>query len=255
MIQRQEEEKKRKEGGATNEAEEGGPPPAKKMKTKGRNKQRPKDRRIPDAFRLCPQIIKEEECRYGEKCRFSHDVAKYMAEKIPDSGKTCYIYETFGKCHFGLACRYGGQHISSDFKNIVDTERLKSHKSATTNDISKDTQIKLRKRQYDFSKPDKIRNEVLEKIKNKRSASQETNSVSAEKNGEATVSDETKPVDTSSKSAVENDLQEVKVHRHGAVTDEDTIKLRPLEKKKVTLFVLTFTAMSVANFPGIQYTP
>lgn len=93
----------------------------KKMKVKGRNKQRPVTH-IKAKDKLCPTIFQEKECRFGEKCKFSHDIKEFMESKPKDIGSHCFMFETYGKCPFGLACRYGSKHISEDFKNIVNQE-------------------------------------------------------------------------------------------------------------------------------------
>lgn len=93
----------------------------KKMKVKGRNKQRPVTH-IKAKDKLCPTIFQEKECSFGEKCKFSHDIKEFMESKPKDIGSHCFMFETYGKCPFGLACRYGSKHISEDFKNIVNQE-------------------------------------------------------------------------------------------------------------------------------------
>lgn len=93
----------------------------KKMKVKGRNKQRPVTH-IKSKDKLCPTIFQEKECSFGEKCKFSHDVKGFMESKPKDIGSHCFMFETYGKCPYGLACRYGSKHISEDFKNIVNQE-------------------------------------------------------------------------------------------------------------------------------------
>lgn len=93
----------------------------KKMKVKGRNKQRPVTH-IKSKDKLCPTIFQEKECSFGEKCKFSHDIKGFMESKPKDIGSHCFMFETYGKCPYGLACRYGSKHISEDFKNIVNQE-------------------------------------------------------------------------------------------------------------------------------------
>ena len=93
----------------------------KKMKVKGRNKQRPVTH-IKSKDKLCPTIFQERECSFGERCKFSHDIKEFMQNKPPDIGPECFMFETYGKCPYGLACRYGSKHISEDHKNIVNKE-------------------------------------------------------------------------------------------------------------------------------------
>jgi tRNA-dihydrouridine synthase 3 len=91
------------------------------MKVKGRNKQRPVTH-IKAKDKLCPTIFQEKDCRFGEKCKFSHDVKSFMETKPKDISPECIVFESFGKCPFGVACRYGSKHISEEYKNIVNQE-------------------------------------------------------------------------------------------------------------------------------------
>lgn len=94
------------------------------------------------------------ECPYGDKCHFHHDVAEYMASKPADIGKSCYLYDTFGKCCYGLSCRFAKAHTTADFKTMENTDLVKAHegKKPVKNSLSKDLQNCLRKRSVAFKK-------------------------------------------------------------------------------------------------------
>lgn len=128
----------------------------------GRNKQRPEGKRIVAGDKLCPAYVQERECSFGGKCKFSHDRKKIMDNKAADIGPECYLYETYGKCPFGITCRFAKSHISEDFKNLSkpDADKLKNRADTVTNILSKDLQHSLWKRRFNFSKSD----EVLDKI-------------------------------------------------------------------------------------------
>jgi tRNA-dihydrouridine synthase 3 len=89
------------------------------------------------------------------RCRFPHDIEKFMAVKPPDLGPTCYIYEKFGKCSQGLHCRFAGQHTTKDFKLIVDEDKVAQYKPQTLNAVSKDLRYHLRRREVFFPNADK----------------------------------------------------------------------------------------------------
>ena len=152
LLQNEEEE-------AKNETTE--EPAAKKIKLTGRNKKRPKRKKIKAGDKICPAIARDQICSYGNKCKFSHDKAKFIADKLPDIGDQCYVFETYGKCPFGLSCRFGSKHITEDFKNIVkeDFNQEKMY-SSVKNVLKKDNQVLLWKRKYNFSKA----NVVIDKM-------------------------------------------------------------------------------------------
>ena len=126
------------------------PPP--KKKKHGQHKHRP-PLKIPFSTQLCPSlhIHSGNRCSFGNKCRYIHDIAKYLDEKPVDIGDHCYIFETYGFCASGLACRFGRSHISSEHVNI---QRDESHPSSQLNSvynvIPRYLQEQLRKRQLKF---------------------------------------------------------------------------------------------------------
>ena len=84
-----------------------------------------------------------------------------MAAKLPDISDQCYVFETYGKCPFGLSCRFSSKHITEDFKNIVkeifNEEKLNS---SVKNVLKKDNQVLLWKRKYDFTKANAVIDEM-----------------------------------------------------------------------------------------------
>lgn len=97
-----------------------------------------------------------QECRFGDKCRFHHSVADYLATKPDDIRESCYLYDTFGKCTYGLTCRCAKAHTTPDFKTMENAELIKAYEGRTPvrNALSKDLQIRLRKRSVPFKKSD-----------------------------------------------------------------------------------------------------
>ncbi|KAK3851053.1 hypothetical protein Pcinc_042278 [Petrolisthes cinctipes] len=162
-------------------------PPTKKQKLTGTNKHRPKYQHIPKSSKLCRSVWcvspqqqqqqqseeQEQELQHDEKeekpqqppapppprrcsfpsCAFMHDVSAFLATKPPDLGPRCHNFHTFGRCPYGVVCRYGGEHIS-DGGNIVNNtiQQQQQQQQVSINTLSKELQIKLRKRQYDFSR-------------------------------------------------------------------------------------------------------
>lgn len=87
-----------------------------------------------------------------EKCKFIHDIEKYLTEKPTDISETCYIYSTKGFCARGVTCRFAHAHLDDKLNNrknelVYDENAQKT----TVNQIStgnyEQTQLK-----YSFTK-------------------------------------------------------------------------------------------------------
>lgn len=196
---------------------------------RGQNKSRPHIK--PTAYdekRLCLSVIQDNrECPFGEKCHFYHDVAEYLANKPADIGESCYLYDTFGKCSYGLSCRFAKAHTTPDFKTMENAELAKTYDGRTTvrNSLSKDLQNRLRKRSVSFKKSA----EYLRTLSNYKDKEQGKGDAPAAEvpadpsGGEQHASTEAEP-QTDKPSPVKT---------VGPLTDVDVIKLRPCEKKQV----------------------
>jgi hypothetical protein len=88
-----------------------------RTKNRGQNKGR-KFPSLKDSVSLCRSILSTGACPDIETCKNSHDIKAYMAEKGPDIDSSCYIFDTFGFCKFGLGCRFAGAHIDENYNNI-----------------------------------------------------------------------------------------------------------------------------------------
>lgn len=194
----------------------------KKIKLKGRNKQRPVTFKTNDAEKMCPAILKEEECKFGQKCKFCHNISLFMENKPKDLSAECHNFKTFGKCPYGFACRYAMQHISSDFKNITNQELFEkmTAQRQVYNVLDKDLQHLLWKKKYDFTKSNQIVNSYYNEMRQKKEEQKEKEETKeGPENGEAELDSET---------PAQNPV--------GCVTDEEEIKLRAQEKKLVRFF-------------------
>lgn len=169
-------------------------PPSKRKKGKqrGMNKKRPRQPRPDRSTKLCSFIANGKECSRGEQCHFGHSIEKYLESKPLDIGENCILFERFGKCNFGINCRFSKHHVDEEYKNIVNEELFAKTQHLRTKDtLYKDLQISLRKKKYSFPRSD----QYLASLKQKAKA--EPRSV--------------------------------------CVVDEGEIRLRPCEKKKVSL--------------------
>lgn len=98
--------------------------------------------------------LQGNKCHFADKCHFYHDVSEYMANKPADIGESCYLYDTFGKCSYGLSCRFAKTHTTPDFQTMENADLVKTFEDRTVvkNSLSKDLQNCLRKHSVTFKK-------------------------------------------------------------------------------------------------------
>ncbi|CBI37975.3 hypothetical protein VitviT2T_002994 [Vitis vinifera] len=105
------------------------------------------------ALNICSEIAKTgnvNACPYNEKCRFSHDLEAYKAQKPDDLEGSCPFTSAEGACPYGLACRFSGTH-----KDGVAAGNLNLHKkNSEINGLNKDVQKLLWKNKIRFPKAD-----------------------------------------------------------------------------------------------------
>ncbi|XP_055849284.1 tRNA-dihydrouridine(47) synthase [NAD(P)(+)]-like [Episyrphus balteatus] len=129
----------------------------KKDRKRGQNKHRPvykEDRTL----HLCHSLVNGpsgDKCTYPN-CRYVHDLDKYLESKPKDIGDTCQIFNVKGFCPRGVTCRFASAHMDENRNNIKADSYDPNTPLSTCNGISTELQVKLRKREYDFSKSKKI---------------------------------------------------------------------------------------------------
>uniref|UniRef100_A0A8C3U7C6 tRNA-dihydrouridine(47) synthase [NAD(P)(+)] n=1 Tax=Catharus ustulatus TaxID=91951 RepID=A0A8C3U7C6_CATUS len=198
-----------------------------KKRARGQNKSRPCMK--PNSYeqsRLCPSVTQGcgGRCHFGPRCRFLHDVSQYLAAKPADLGQRCVLFDTFGRCPYGVTCRFGQCHLGDGHQNLVNAALAQQWegKLLVRNSLSKELQQQLRKRKFSFHKAE----EFLRGLR-------------AGKGGKATGGS----TEVSNCTAPQEGLGELQdsqgaegapsIPTLGPLTDEDITKLRPCEKKKV----------------------
>ncbi|XP_027353940.1 tRNA-dihydrouridine(47) synthase [NAD(P)(+)]-like isoform X2 [Abrus precatorius] len=125
---------------------------AKEKKSK-RQLKRERRQEQKSARNLCPEIAKTGDvnsCPYKDKCRFSHDLEGFKAQKPGDLEGECPFFKSGGSCPYGLACRFSSTH--HDGVPSANLNGLK--KGSEVNGLSKDVQKLLWKNKMRFLKAD-----------------------------------------------------------------------------------------------------
>jgi tRNA-dihydrouridine synthase 3 len=114
-----------------------------------------------------------KECPFGEKCKYEHDLRKYISGKHPDLktfGGVCPVFSLHGFCPAGWKCRFVGSHSEEteredldgkkELRLVIDHERFKEEKYASKEDmglynaLSKSTKFELSRRKLELPKSD-----------------------------------------------------------------------------------------------------
>ncbi|XP_065601926.1 tRNA-dihydrouridine(47) synthase [NAD(P)(+)]-like [Cyrtonyx montezumae] len=246
------------DGERQGEPEDGEQEPMERKRARGQNKSRPCMK--PNHYeksRLCPSVTQgcAEKCYFGPRCRFLHDVSEYMAAKPADLGHSCVLFETFGKCSYGVTCRFATAHLGDGYQNVVNTELAKQWegKSLVRNKLSKELQHQLRKKKFTFRKADEYLCSLAKLHGNggKGGKAPAKHSAEGEVVSECTVPEDglgdisecpvlpeeggdPKPAPVQSPHPTEREGG-CPTKTAGPVTDEDIVKLRSCEKKKLEI--------------------
>ncbi|XP_019415334.1 PREDICTED: tRNA-dihydrouridine(47) synthase [NAD(P)(+)]-like isoform X3 [Lupinus angustifolius] len=105
------------------------------------------------AKNLCPVVGKTGDvtcCIYKDKCRFSHDIDAFNAQKPPDVEGDCPFFKTQqGYCPYGLVCRFSSTH-----QPATTTTTPPLNNTSEVNGLTKNVQKLLWKNKITFPKAD-----------------------------------------------------------------------------------------------------
>lgn len=164
--------------GVVQRAGEGSHPGAsggKKKKARGQNKNR-NIQQHKETVKLCEGVKDTKgSCRFGETCRFEHDISKYIASKPADLSGMCPVFEALGFCPAGVKCRW----LSSHFENGQLTADNDAKRAAAAesnyevNRVNAEMQHKLQRKQYDMSRSESYIGQMEQERKEKENENAE----------------------------------------------------------------------------------
>lgn len=115
--------------------------------------------------RVCLRYLEQEgRCHFSDKCDYSHDLYKIykINENLRfDQEKPCYIYSTYGRCQYGVACLFSSNHtkiLEKEEKvfNLINHRRWSlgggkaNFNHRYTNRMDTFLQQRLRRKTYNF---------------------------------------------------------------------------------------------------------
>ncbi|XP_073910518.1 tRNA-dihydrouridine(47) synthase [NAD(P)(+)]-like isoform X3 [Castor canadensis] len=209
--------------------------PQAQKRARGQNKGRPHMKPMHyDKNRLCPSLIQEPaaHCFFGDRCRFLHDVDRYLETKPADLGPCCVLFETNGRCPYGVTCRFASAHLGPKGENLVQEELLARQAGAAPsvrNSLDKALQQQLRKRQVCFQKAEQALRQLSQDPVPAAAAIPEV-PVAA---GAAEQNNCDTPLDPAGLGA--GTPPSSPGWTCGPLTDEDVVRLRPCEKKRLDI--------------------
>ncbi|CAA0807685.1 tRNA-dihydrouridine(47) synthase [Striga hermonthica] len=108
------------------------------------------------ALHICPTVAKSGDvssCQYNEKCRYSHDLEAFKAQKPDDLEGICPFASIEGPCPYGLACRFAGTH-KDDNGEVASNANGEDNRRGEMNGLKKEVQKVLWKNKMKFPKAD-----------------------------------------------------------------------------------------------------
>ncbi|NXC25913.1 DUS3L synthase, partial [Campylorhamphus procurvoides] len=218
-----------------------------RKRARGQNKSRPcmKPKNY-EQSRLCPSVTQgcPGKCHFGPRCRFLHDVGEYLAGKPSDLGQRCVLFDTFGRCPYGVTCRFGRAHLGDGHQNIINASLAQQWegKLLVRNNLPKELQQQLRKRKFIFQKAEEYLRGLQPRGGGKGGKATEEQEVSDCTGPQEGLGDGGTPQcpelgeDPQAEApSSPGDGDGPSIPTVGPLTDEDVTKLRPCERKKLEI--------------------
>ena len=127
-----------------------------KQRQRGMNKNRKPWKVEKEEIKMCAAVVRGDECKFGDSCRFSHDLVAAMARRPADlPGELCPIYTLRGHCKFGINCRFGLGHLDAA-TGVNLRKAVEESPYEEINVVNMDLTQQLRKNKVDFKAVDAL---------------------------------------------------------------------------------------------------
>jgi len=110
-------------------------------------------------LKLCNDYVATGTCKYGDACKYAHDIDAWMRTKPSDLPGECIFSALESGCPYGVRCRYASTHdggASSSALTNVETLPKPTSVDKENNALPREIQTKLRKKMYDFTRANTI---------------------------------------------------------------------------------------------------
>lgn len=167
-------------------------------------------------------------CFFGDRCRFLHDVRCYLETKPPDLGPRCVLFENYGRCPYGVTCRFARAHLGPEGQNLVREEVVPA--PSVRNSLDKALQQQLRKRKVHFERAEQALHQLGKSHLPSPTPSATVPEVSGAESapGQDDCDAQQPPLAPCTGTPPSSPVQTC-----GPLTDEDIVRLRSCEKRQV----------------------
>lgn len=173
----------------------------------------------------------------------------YLETKPADLGPCCVLFETYGRCPYGVTCRFAGAHLGPEGQNLVQKEVVPA--PPLRNSLDKALQQQLRKREIHFERAEQALHQLG---KGHQPGSTPPATVPEVMGAEGTPRQDNCDAQQAPRGPGTGTPPSIPEQTCGPLTDEDIVRLRPCEKRRVrvTGFLLTLV---VWGAEGAGHTP
>lgn len=152
----------------------------------------------------------------------------YLETKPADLGPRCVLFENYGRCPYGVTCRFAGAHLGPEGQNLVREEVVPA--PPVRNGLDKALQQQLRKRKIHFERAEQALHQLGKGHLPSPTPSATVPEVPGAESapGQDNCDTQQAPLAPCADTPPSSPMQTC-----GPLTDEDIVRLRSCEKRQV----------------------
>lgn len=170
-------------------------------------------------------------------------MGRYLETKPADLGPCCVLFETYGRCPYGVTCRFAGAHLGPEGQNLV--QRVEAQAPPVRNGLDKALQHQLRKRRFCFERAEQALRQLG---KGHLPGPIPPATVPEGAPGQDICDTQQAPLGPGTSPAPGSPVQTC-----GPLTDEDVVRLRPCEKRQVCASGRLLRTLAVWRAEGAEH--